>query len=242
MREALTRLYGRRMAWLWLLLEPLVHVGFLMLIFSTLRQRHLSGVDFALFLALGFMGYQMFVATGRRCASAIGANRGLLSYRQVLPVDTVLARIALESTLQFIVLVLLLLLAAVAGFDVLPHDPLIACAALALLALMGAGFALTFSVLYVLVPETEKLVGFIFVPLYFLSAIMYSPAMLPVTAREWLLYNPIVHGVELIRSGFFPGYHILPEVSVGYLAAWALSLTVLGLALQRRFAKRLQAL
>nr|WP_278044257.1 ABC transporter permease [Corticibacter populi] len=242
MREALTRVSGRRMAWLWLLLEPLVHVGFLMLIFSTLRSRQLSGVDFALFLALGFMGYQMFVSIGRRSASAINSNRGLMSYRQVLPVDTVLARIGLEFTLQTLVLILLLAIAALFGFDILPHDPLTAAAALALLALMGAGFALMFSVFYVLVPETEKLIGFIFTPLYFASAIMYSPALLPPALRDILLYNPIVHGVELVRGGFFEGYHLLPGISMGYLSTFALGFTVFGLLLQRRFAARLQAL
>ena len=33
---------------------------------------------------------------------------------------------------------------------------------------------------------------------------MFSPAALPAVARDWLLVNPIMHGIEYTRSGFFP--------------------------------------
>lgn len=241
MREALTRLFGRRMAWLWLVFDPIAQIAFLMLLFTTIRQRSFGSIDFALFLAIGIMGYKMCITVGRRSAAALSANKGLLAYRQVLPVDTVIARIALEAVIQFLVVIFLLAGAALFGFDVLPHDPLAALAALALLAVMGAGLGLILSALFELVPESEKVINVLFIPLYFASGIMYSPAALPSSAQQILLYNPLVHGIELLRSAFFEGYHVIHGINWDYLASFGIGFTLLGLALHRRFANKLIA-
>lgn len=241
MREALSRVSSQRYGWVWLLLQPVVHIALLMLLFSTLRQRTLAGADFALFLALGLLGYQLFTNTAQRSASALAANRGLLAYRQVLPVDTVLVRAVVEGSLQLLVGLALLSGAALFRFDVLPHDPLLALEAYLLLWLFGSGLGLALSVGYALVPEIEKIMGFVFMPLYFASGVLFSPAAMPARLQEWLLYNPIVHGLELGRAAFFPGYHLVQGLSAGYLASFGLAFWLLGLALHRRFAIQVAA-
>ncbi|MDM0083297.1 ABC transporter permease [Variovorax sp. J31P179] len=241
MREALSRVSSQRYGWVWLLLQPVVHIALLMLLFSTLRQRTLAGADFALFLALGLLGYQLFTNTAQRSASALAANRGLLAYRQVLPVDTVLVRAVVEGSLQLLVGLVLLSGAALFRFDVLPHDPLLALEAYLLLWLFGSGLGLALSVGYALVPEIEKIMGFVFMPLYFASGVLFSPAAMPARLQEWLLYNPIVHGLELGRAAFFPGYHLVQGLSPGYLASFGPAFWLLGLALHRRFAKQVAA-
>jgi capsular polysaccharide transport system permease protein len=217
LREALARMSAGRAGWMWLLLEPVAHVAFLMLLFSTLRQRELAGVDFALFLALGLTGFRFFTTSARRGAGALAANRGLLAYRQVKPVDTVLVRVALEG--MILVFVIALLLAGAAMF--------------------GVGLALCVGV--TMVPEIDRIVGFVFTPLYFASGVFFSPAMMPPRLQEFLLYNPLVHGLELVRGAFFPGYHLVQGIELGYLAAWALGALLFGLALHRRFARELAA-
>ena len=90
----------------------------------------------------------------------------LLAYRQVLPIDTVLVRAALEATL-FIVSVLFLLggLGLLAyGYKVLPHDPLQVIVGFTTLWLSGTGLGLLFSVVSELIPGTGKLVEILFVP------------------------------------------------------------------------------
>jgi capsular polysaccharide transport system permease protein len=241
MREAIARVSSQRFGWLWLLLQPVAHVALLMLLFSTLRQRSLAGTDFALFLALGLLGFQLFTHTARRGAAALNANRGLLVYRQVLPVDTVLVRSAVEGVLQLIVGLVLLSGAALCGLDVLPHDPLSAIGAYALLWLFGSGLGIGLSIAYTFAPEVEKVTALVFTPLYFASGVFFSPALLPAAAQQWLLYNPIMHGLELARAAFFPGYRLVEGVSIGYLAAFGLASWLLGLALHRRFASQAAA-
>lgn len=241
MRETLSRISTQRAGWVWMLVAPLMHIAFLMLLFSTLRQRKLAGADFALFLALGLLGYQSFLNTAQRSASALSANRGLLAYRQVLPIDAVLVRTVVEGTLQLFIALLLLTGAAIVGFDVIPQDPLLALQAFFLLWLFGAGLGLILSVAYTLVPEVEKILSFVFPPLYFVSGVLFSPAMMPAQVQEWLLYNPIVHGLELAREAFFPSYHLVQGVSRSYLAAFGVGSMFLGLALHRRFASKVAA-
>jgi capsular polysaccharide transport system permease protein len=241
MREALARVAAGRAGWLWLLVEPAAHIAMLMVFFASFRQGKIAGTDFALFLALGLIGFRLFANPAQRSSDAINANRALLAYRQVKPVDAVLVRAAVEGALLIFVSAVLLIGSSLFGIDVVPHDPLTAAVGLALLWILGTGFGLMLSAGSTLVPEIGKLTGLIFTPLYFVSGVLFSPAVLPAALQKGLLFNPVLHGLELVRSGFFPGYHLLPGVSGSYLAGWALAFAFLGLALHRRFAVQLAA-
>ena len=64
---------------------------------------------------------------------------------------------------------------------------------------------------------------------------------MPARLQQWLLYNPIVHGLELGRAAFFPGYHLVQGLSAGYVASFGVAFWLLGLALHRRFAIQVAA-
>ena len=59
--------------------------------------------------------------------------------------------------------------------------------------------------------------------------------------REWLFYNPIVHGVEIMRGGFFPHYHVVREADLSFLLGFAVLTVFMGLALQVRYARKMIA-
>ncbi|MEO8333119.1 MAG: ABC transporter, partial [Gallionella sp.] len=52
LREAVSRLSTGRAAWLWLLLEPVFGIVFLMFIFTALRMHTVGGVSTAVWLML----------------------------------------------------------------------------------------------------------------------------------------------------------------------------------------------
>ena len=81
----------------------------------------------------------------------------------------------------------------------------------------------------------------IFRPLYILSAVMYPASLVPPAYRDVFLLNPLVHGIELIRVGFFSPYqyHAISGVSAGYLMGFAMVTICFGLALHVRFVHRL---
>lgn len=241
MREALARLVAGRVGWLWLMLEPVAHVGILMVLFTVIQRGSPPGTDVALFVGIGLLGYKFFVHPGMRSASAISANRGLMGYRQVRPVDTVLVRAALEGVINVFVAIILVVLAGLAGLSPIPSDPIQLVRCYLLIWIFGAGFGLVVSASSVLIPEIEKVVRIVSIPLYFASAVLYSLANLPPLAQEWLLYNPLVHGLELARAGYFTNYHLVAGVSEGYLASFAVGSVLAGLVLHRRFSVQLAA-
>lgn len=241
LREASARFSVGRAAWVWVVLEPVLHVALMMAIFSYMRDSSLPGVDFALFLAVAVLGYHMFKNPAQRSIGAIEANQSMLTYRQVRPVDMVLVRCFLEGVLQLVVIFLLLTGVRIAGFEVTLVDPMGFLQWLLLLWLFGCGVGLALSAGSRLVPEIGRVATLLFMPLYLCSGVFYRPEMAPPDVRAWLLMNPLVHGVEGLRATVFPAYHVLQEISMGYLAFSAVVALFFGLAIQLRLARRLAA-
>jgi capsular polysaccharide transport system permease protein len=241
LREAITRLAAGRVAWLWILLEPIAHLFVLNILFGFILQRVMSGIPGGLFITTGLLGYFMATHTATRSKDAIGANVGLLTYRQVAPVDTVLVRAVLEAVLLIISSLFLFAILFVSGFQIIPNDVLLVVTAFVALWLVGLGLGLVLSVINELIPETKKVTKFIFQPLYFLSGIMYPVAVLPPAYQEMALLNPLVHGIEILRAGFFPQYHAVHGANLGYVLIFSMATMFLGLALHVRFSPRLVA-
>ena len=241
LREAVARLSATRVAWLWILTEPVVQLVFLNVLFGFVLERVISGINGGLFITIGVLGFGLVRNTAMRIKDAIHANTTLLTYRQVLPVDTVLVRAALEALLFMVSALFLFTGLGLFGYQVFPHDFLQVTLAFAALWLAGIGMGLMFSVASQLIPESGKVGGMLLGPLYFVSGVMYPPSVIPPAYQSWFLLNPFVHGIETVRNGFFPQYHTIPGVSLGYLLGFAMFTVCLGLALHVRFTTRLVA-
>lgn len=241
LREAVSRLSAGRAAWLWLLLEPVAHVVFLMFIFAIIRMHVVGGVDAAVWLMVGLLAFFMFKRTAMQAQNAVDANQALFAYRQVKPVDTVLVRAALEGFLMVLATIILFGGADLFGLGIVPADPLAVLEAFSGLWLLGLGLGLMASVAIELVPELGKFLGLAMTPLYFFSGVIFPLADVPQPYRDWLLLNPVVHGLEAARLGFAPYYHAVPGLSIAYTYSVALLGIFLGLALHVRFATRLIA-
>lgn len=239
LREAVARLSAGRAAWLWLLLEPVFHVIFLMFLFTVGRVRVVGGIDTAVWLMVGLLAFFMFRRTATQAKNAISANQALFAYRQVKPVDSVLVRAVLEGFLMIIIAVILFSGSGLLGLGIVPADPLAVLEAFFGLWLVGLGFGLMTSVVSELVPEVGKLIDMIMTPLYFVTGVIFPIASVPQPYRDWLMLNPVAHGLEAARLGFAPYYHAVPELSIAYIYAFALASIFLGLALHNRFAIRL---
>jgi protease-4 len=92
-----------------------------------------------------------------------------------------------------------------------------------------------------LVDELGNVVDMAMMPMYLLSGVMFPLAAVPYPYREWLLLNPVAHGLEGLRLAFAPHYHAVPELSMAYLYAFALAVVFMGLALHVRYQNRLVA-
>lgn len=239
LREALDRLFDMRAAWFWLLMEPVLHIGFITAVFTAIRMHTVGGIDMAVWIIVGMLAFFLFRRTSIQVMYAVDCNRALFAYRQVKPFDTAIVRAGLEAFLMVIISTVILAAAAMLRHDVLPRDPLLVAQALMGLWLLGVGYGLVASVLMELVREAEHILKILMMPLYLISGVMMPLMSVPPLYRDLLMLNPIVHGLELVRAGFVPYYHAVPGVNVGYLYAWGLAGICLGLALYRRFALHL---
>ncbi|MBU9818336.1 ABC transporter permease [Rahnella sp. BCC 1045] len=232
LREIKTRFGKYRLGYLWAALEPSAHVLIMLAIFGYVMHRTMPDISFPVFLINGIIPFFLFSNISNRSIGAIEANQGLFNYRPVRPIDTMISRALLETLIYAIVYVLLMTIVGLMGeiFEVTKVVTLILV--WFFLIIFSCGIGLIFMVVGKTFPETEKFLPILIKPLYFFSCIMFSLHNLPKEYWPYLLWNPIVHVVELCRESVVPGY-ISEGVSLNYLALCALITFFIGLALYR---------
>lgn len=241
LREAVNRISHRRAAWLWLLMEPALHVATLMVIHTLVRPRASEGIIRPVWLMMGVLGWLTFMHTARQMQHAIKANKSFFSYRQVKPLDAVLVRGALEGFLSILVAVFCFVIAGLVGFNVVPSNLLLMLVAFVGIWLLGIGYGLITSVIYELIPEIGDILNILMIPLWLSSSVVIPVNDMAPPYRDWTRFNPLVHGEEAMRHAFTSYYHMLPWIDISYTYVFSLVIICLGLLLQNHFAKRLVA-
>ena len=242
LREAVARISAQRAGWVWLVLEPMLHIAMITYVITGFKGRDFGDTDAALFVALGLIGFRFFSNPAFKSPATLGTNRALLVYRQVKPIDPILSRCVLEGWVQILVAVLFMCMLSLLNHDVLPVAPLTPFLCVLTLWLFGLGTGLVLSAATVLGPEVGRFTNLLGMPMYFLSGVLFSPSQLPPAMRDVVLLNPVAHGIELLRSGFFPGYYVADQVSFSYLLGFTLVYLFFGLALHRHLQTRLISL
>ena len=239
LREAAVRTFGTRFAWVWLVLEPVASVLWLILIFTVVRVRHVGGIETALWISSGMLVFMTFRRTVTQVQNGVDANASLFAYRQVRPSDVVLVRAAVEGLSMLIISSLVFFIGALWGWMSWPSSPLAVLEAFFVAWLCGTGLGMIFGVLVKLVPETARIINFIMMPLMMISGVIFPLSAVQSPYLDWLLINPIAHAIEAARLGFSPYYHAANGIDLGYAYACALVLIFMGLALFRRFNQRM---
>ena len=242
MRELVARTMADRMAWFWMLAEPIAIVSLMLFIRTVVfgRTRVLMNAEFVPWLIVGLMGFILFRATMMQSLAAVSMNSSLFAYRQVKPVDTVLVRCYLEFALRSFIFILFILGGVLLELGLLADLPIEALFSWISLWMLGLGLGLVFSVLANLVNEIGIIVRVMSVPLLLLSFVIKPIYWVPHNLLPYVLMNPIVHGLETLRMSFFKDYVSVPGIDLLYLWYWALSSILLGLILHKYFEPKLK--
>ena len=232
LREIKTRFGKYRLGYFWAVLEPAAHLLVLMVIFGFIMHRTMPDISFPVFLLNGIIPYFIFTNITNRSISAIEANLGLFNYRPVKPIDTIIARASLETLIYAAVYLILMAIVWVLGEEYSVTNILILVFSWFLLIIFSCGLGLVFMVLGKTFPELAKFLPIVLKPLYFISCIMFPIHSVPKEYWHYLLWNPIVHAIELSRESVVAGY-LTDGVSLGYLALSAIIMLFIGLALYR---------
>ncbi|WP_252107361.1 MULTISPECIES: ABC transporter permease [unclassified Halomonas] len=242
MREAISRTMSDRMGWFWMVFEPVAFVGIMVAIRSFISgDKLIVNAPFIPWMITGLMGFFLVREGMMRGMGAVDSSKALFAYRQVQPVDPVLVRNFLEGTLRTFVFLIFIVGGLMLGVEMYPDNAIRVMAAWLSLWCLGLGLGLIVSVAATLVPEIGRVVRIISLPLLIISGVILPLNSLPHWLLEYLMLNPIPHGLETLRVGFFENYKVIHGTSMLYFWLFTLSLITVGLIMHLRFVDRLKA-
>lgn len=230
MREVLTRFGRHNIGFLWIFVEPMLFTLGVTTLWYFAQANHHSNLPIVAFALTGYSSVLLWRNMPGRCVAAIEPNQSLLFHRQVRVMDIFAARILLEfagATMSFVILSLIYI-----GMEWIapPEDVLKVIGAWLLLAWFGGALALLIGTAAFFSETVEKLwhpLSYIVFPL---SGSAFLVDSLPAQAQNAVLYLPMVHGIELLREGYF-GSKVHSIYDIQYMALVTLGLTLCGLFL-----------
>lgn len=231
-REMRVRFAGRRLGYLWAIFEPMLHISVYVLLFTIIQRSSPINESMVIFFGTGILPWLLFTRTVSLTSAAASANRSLLVYPHIYPIDFMLGRIFIEAVTSFTV-IFILLCAAFLFEGFVPQDPLMALGAFAVLSLMGGGVGMINAAILSLFSAYNAFYKPLQRLLYFTSGIFFVVADLPAGIRDMLAWQPILNCVEWLRTALLPSYDNRHFYSIPYVAILALSLFITGMMLER---------
>lgn len=240
MREVITRFGRDNLGVLWLVGEPMLFTLGIVALWTAAGMNHGSGIPIVAFAITGYSSVLVWRNTVNRCSMAIQANINLLYHRNVRIIDVMVTRIVLEvagATGSFLVLSIFFM--SIEWLST-PADLLRVLFGWLMLVWFGASLALTMGALTSYNHIVERLWHPAAYLLFPLSGAAFMVDWLPPAAQKFVLLLPMVHGVEMVREGFF-GNTVRTHYDVAYMATCCLVLTLTGLFLTHDAARRVEA-
>lgn len=243
LREMRGRLGKRRFGIFWMFFEPAAQVAVIMTIFSFRSVTVRSGIEFPLFLVSGMIPFFLMRNIALQTMAAVDANRALFAYKQIKPLDTMVARAIVETAIYAVVYaIFLFVLGFFFGYQITLVDPIKWLTILAVGLLLSFSLGLIFCMLVEVLPELKTVLRILFFPIYLLSGVLYPIWLLPSEVMDWLLWNPYLHIIDELRLSTFPYYPNHLGVNLIYPFKVAVIMALLAFGLYRLRRLRLVAL
>ena len=229
MREILTR-YGRHnIGFLWLFVEPMLFTTGVTILWTLAGAAHGSSLPIVAFALTGYSSVLLWRNMPARCIGAVEPNLALMYHRNVRVIDVFLARLLLEAGGATISFVTLSLFYIYIGWLQPPDNVLIVIQGWLMIAWFGAGLGTLLGALAEKSEIIERLwhpVSYIAFPL---SGAAFMVDALPPAAQKYILYVPMVNGVELVREGYF-GAQVRVHYDLPYMVTCCLVISLLALS------------
>jgi len=236
LREALTR-YGRHnIGFLWLFVEPMIFTLGVTALWTAANAIH-GRIPIVAFALTGYSCVLLWRNMPGRCIGALLTNVSLLYHSNIKVLDIFLARLMLEfggATISFFVLSLVFI--SLGMLDP-PVDILELAGGWLIVAWFGAAIAIWLGAM----SHDNELVDKIWHPfsylLFPLSGAAFMVDALPAAAQPYILYIPIVHGVEIVREGYF-GANARAHYDLSYVIPFCMVMSALAMIEVRKLARR----
>jgi ABC-type polysaccharide/polyol phosphate export permease len=239
MREIITRFGRENLGVLWLVGEPMIFTLGVTTLWSAAGLNHGSALPIVAFAVTGYSSVLMWRNTVSRSVSAIESNKNLLYHRNVQVIDVLLTRVMLEiggATSSFVVLSLFFIFI---GWMPTPVDLLQVVFGWIMLAWFGTSLAFLIGAASVGSELVERLWHPVSYLLFPLSGAAFMVEWLPKQLQEVVSLLPMVHGVEMLRQGYF-GNVVRTHYDLGYMATFCLVLSLAGMYAVRVLGNKLE--
>lgn len=240
MREVITRFGRQNLGVLWLIGEPMMFTLGVAALWGAAGMSHGSSLPIVAFAITGYSSVLMWRNSVGRCNAAIQQNLSLLYHRNVQVIDVFITRIILEmagATASFVVLSVFF---TAIEWIAPPVDLLLVVSGWLMMGWFGASLSLVIGAATAYSEIVERIWHPAAYLLFPLSGAAFMVEWLPPAAQEVVLLLPMVHGVEMIREGYF-GNAVRTHYDAGYMALCCLGLTFVGLYLVRDAGRRVEA-
>lgn len=229
-----------KMGYIWTIVQTAFGLAVFWGIRAFMHARAPHGMTVLSFLVLGFLVWNIFNKTLTTNMRAVEANRPLLTYPHVFPLDIMAARCIVLAATQVVSMAIILTFGAMLGYPVsLSHLGLL-LAALGMVMCFSLSMGMILFALAVWLPVLHKIVPMLLRVMFFVSGVFFSVSVFSRRVGDWLLLNPVMQIIEMARTAMASGYQS-PYYDMRYLLAVNLCALSLGLLLERFARRRLQA-
>lgn len=233
LREVITR-YGRHnIGVLWLIIEPMLFIVGISTLWYLANLHTYFDIPVFAFAITGYGATFLWRNITNRCSNAIEPNIGLMYHRNVKIFDIFIARTLLEmvgGTASFAGLTILLV---TMGFFPWPRDFLLVISGWFLQCWFAFALGCIVGVFSERSKAFERMWHVVNLLLFPVSGALFMVHWLPPIIRDLILWLPMVHGVEMIRHGYF-GSNVPTYESPAYFITANMLLTLIGFALVRQ--------
>lgn len=239
MREIITR-YGRHnVGFLWVFIEPMMFTLGVTALWTLAKATHGSTLPITAFAVTGYSSVLLWRNCANRCALAITPNLSLLYHRNVRVIDLFFARLLLEISGATISAAVLTTFFVIVGLMGPPQDLSLIVSGWVYLAFFGCGLGLIVGAISERSETAERLWHTVAYLLFPMSGAVFMVDWLPTGFQKVVLWIPMVHGVEMLRAGYF-GSLVKPHYDVGFMVVGDLIFLLIGLLLTRDASKRVE--
>ncbi|MFT6212754.1 MAG: capsular polysaccharide transport system permease protein [Alphaproteobacteria bacterium] len=234
-RETKTRFGEQSLGILWAFGEVLSHIFIFWGLWTVMGRQAHNGLATPMFLISGMVPYFMFSNIFSKSADCISANRALLVFSQIHIFDFVLSRAIVELTIYMSAITIFLVGLYFFEFDIQIYSLVRVIWGILVLWILGIGLGLIYLPFKGKFKIIDTIVSVGFRMLYFISGAIFPLEAAPKWAIDYLQYNPVLHLIEYIRTGFIDNYGIFNNIEYGFVCA--LFTLMIGLILLKRLKK-----
>lgn len=208
-----------RIGYLWLVLDPLIHILLICAIPMLLHRAKIMDMGVFPFGVIGACFWLVFRLSAIGAMSGGGVLTSQLEHPPLRRFDVIFARALHALVVYLIVGATLMTFAMATGQSAPPQNLAMVLVLLVINWLMGLSYGIIGSSLLAIYPGFRRINGFL-IRIYGLTAgLFYVTEMISERISAILLYNPLLHSVQLARAFWFPDYETT-DSSWTYLLLW----------------------